>query len=178
MGALAGRRATGGHEPCQVRKEAALSGSACVVDRSRPVAPSNSGGGKSPANAGFLFCWRRPARTRGGCSSVYSRYGARGGHVARLRRGVPVPGAGRSKGRMPGWPCGRRPETAFRLCGRFPDNGNGTPKRRPARRSSSPRRIRFARSPLKTSKFAACSKTMRCKAREFRGTRRTYGTSR
>ncbi len=33
-------------------------------------------------------------------------------------------------------------------------------------------------SPLKNSEFAACSKTMRCKAREFRGTRRTYGTSR
>ncbi len=36
--APAGRRATGGREPRQVRKEAAISDAACVADRSRPFA--------------------------------------------------------------------------------------------------------------------------------------------
>ncbi len=35
VGRPTGRRATGGHEPRQIRKEAAISDAACVVDRSR-----------------------------------------------------------------------------------------------------------------------------------------------
>ena len=36
-GRSAGRRATDGHEPRQVRKEAAISDAVCVVDRYRPL---------------------------------------------------------------------------------------------------------------------------------------------
>gem|GEM_PF-3327416 len=35
--ALTGRRATDTHEPCQVRKEAAISDGVCVADRSRSI---------------------------------------------------------------------------------------------------------------------------------------------
>jgi hypothetical protein len=50
---LTGRHATGGHEPRQVRKEAAISDSGCVVDRSRLclwflLPKENSTGGAQP----------------------------------------------------------------------------------------------------------------------------------
>ena len=52
---LIGRRATDTHEPCQIRKEAAISDGVCVADRSRSVFNivngNNSIGGAQP----FLF---------------------------------------------------------------------------------------------------------------------------
>ena len=52
-----GRRATGGHEPRQIRKEAAISDAVCVVDRSRSrydlSIPESSTQGAQPGIAPF-----------------------------------------------------------------------------------------------------------------------------
>ena len=44
---LIGRRATDTHEPCQVRKEAAISDGVCVADRSRSVYGALTGEGST-----------------------------------------------------------------------------------------------------------------------------------
>ena len=133
---LIGRRATDTHEPCQVRKEAAISDGVCVADRSRSVYGALKGKGSTRGCTTIFHPVEYRFRPRT-CKTIQGQ-GNAAPHapagiffeleVHDLNRCRPKPGTyGRDIRRIPGIPGGWSGHAIFpfwRRSGYFPLQGN------------------------------------------------------